>query len=462
MQSVRLFVDGVLFQIFTLVVSVAAFLTYMLAVHVKLTLACLATTPLLWVVSYLFSRSARPAYKKTSELFDILVQKLAESIRGMQVIKVFGRDHAELEKLERANDAVRDAQHDIFRKVSTFVPITLFLSQANIVVLLGYGGWLAVRGEIGVGTGLVGFAAILQQFAGQVANIGNIANSMQQCLRSAQRVFEVLDAPIHIHSPASPKVLGKIQGEILFEDVSFSHSNATILTGINFKVSPGQCIALVGPTGSGKTSLLNLIPRFYDPSSGRILIDGMDLREIDPLELRKKVGIVFQDSFLFSSSIAANIAFGQPEATPEKIEKAARNAAAHDFITALPDGYNTILGEAGVGLSGGQKQRLAIARALLLEPSILLLDDPTAAVDAVTEHEIAEAMSEATRGRTTFVIAHRPAMLSRASLVIVLANGRVVQTGTHESLSSQPGYYRTASEVQSGHIITENKSEAPE
>lgn len=452
-QSVRLFVDGVLFQVITLCVSVAAFLSYMVAVHLRLTIACLATTPLLWASSALFSRSARPAYKRTSDLFDALVQKLAEGIRGMQVIKVFGREDAELKKLEAANDAVRDAQNEIFRKVSTFVPITLFLSQANIVVLLGYGGWLAVRGEIGVGTGLVGFAAILQQFSGQIANIGNIANSMQQCLRASQRVFEVIDAPIPIKTPENPVCLKNIRGELVFENVSFSHGETPILQDINIQVRAGQCIALVGPTGSGKSTLFSLIPRFYDPDRGRILLDGVDVREMDPLELRKSIGVVFQDSFLFSTTIAANIAFGRHDASQEQIEKAAKIAAAHDFIMALPDRYETVLGEAGVGLSGGQKQRLALARAILLDPPILLLDDPTAAVDPGTEHEIASAMEAAMEGRTTLVIAHRPTMLRRASIILVMEHGCIVQSGPHEVLNEQEGYYRTALAMQFGETL---------
>jgi ATP-binding cassette subfamily B protein len=240
-----------------------------------------------------------------------------------------------------------------------------------------------------------------------------------------------------------------VRGEITFENVSFAHAGENILHGINIKATPGQCIALVGPTGSGKSTLLNLIPRFYDPSHGRVLLDGNDIRECDPLHLRKHIGLVFQESFLFSSTIAANIAFGKPDASQTQIEKAAKIAAAHDFISALPQGYQTVLGEAGVGLSGGQKQRIAIARALLLDPTILLLDDPTAAVDPGTEHEIADAMASAMQGRTTFIIAHRPAMLRRASLIYVIDQGRVVQVGTHNELMQAPGYYRTAVSMQS-------------
>jgi ATP-binding cassette subfamily B protein len=447
-QNLRLFVDGVLFQVVTLAVSLAAFLGYMLAIHAGLTLACLATTPLVWAASAAFSRSVRPSYKKASDLFDSLVQRLAESVRGIRVIKAFAREEAEKERFAKANDTLRDVQHDIFNSVSMFVPFIIFLSQANIIILLGYGGWLAMRGEIGIGTGLVGFAAILQQFSGQIAGIGNIANSMQQCLRASQRVFEVLDAPLLIQSPATPKHLGRAQGQVTLESVSFEHAGHTVLEAVSLGAAPGECIAIVGATGSGKSALLSLIPRFYDPSAGRVLLDGVDVRELDLVELRRSVGIVFQDNFLFSSTVAENIAFGHPEATAAQIEKAARIASAHDFITALPQGYHTVLGEAGVGLSGGQKQRLAIARALLLEPAILLLDDPTAAVDPETEHEIAEAMEAAMEGRTTIIVAHRPAMLKRASRIYVLERGRLVQQGTHADLLEVAGYYRTAAEMQ--------------
>jgi ATP-binding cassette subfamily B protein len=447
-QNLRLFVDGVLFQVVTLAVSLAAFIGYMLAVHPGLTLACLGTTPLVWATSAAFSRSVRPTYKRASELFDGLVQRLAESIRGIRVIKSFAREEAEIERFALANDTLRAVQFEIFGRVTVFVPFIIFLSQTNIIVLLGYGGWLAVRGEIGIGTGLVGFAAILQQFSGQIAGIGYIANSMQQCLRASQRVFEVLDAPLPIQSPGAPRRLGRVRGAVRFENVSFEHAGHKVLEDVALDAAPGECIALVGPTGSGKSALLSLIPRFYDATLGRVTLDGVDVRELDLVELRRSVGIVFQDNFLFSSTVAENIAFGHPEATRDQIEKAARIASAHAFIMDLPRGYETVLGEAGVGLSGGQKQRLAIARALLLEPAILLLDDPTAAVDPETEHEIVDAMQAAMEGRTTVIVAHRPAMLQRASRIYVLEQGRVVQRGGHAELLATPGYYETSARMQ--------------
>jgi ATP-binding cassette subfamily B protein len=221
-----------------------------------------------------------------------------------------------------------------------------------------------------------------------------------------------------------------------------------VLKDISFEVQPGQCVAVVGPTGSGKSALLSLIPRFYDPSKGRLLIDGVDIRKLELSAARRNVGLVFQESFLFSTTVAANISFGVPGATREQIEKAARIAAAHDFILELPKGYETILGEGGSGLSGGQRQRLAIARAVLLDPAILLLDDPTAAIDAETEHEIVEAMQSAMTGRTTFIVAHRLSTLRNSDLVVVLDHGRIVQMGTHEDLLRREGYYAVVARLQ--------------
>jgi ATP-binding cassette subfamily B protein len=454
-QSVRLFVDGVLLQIILLSVSVVASLGYMLAVHVKLTLACVGTMPLVWIASSAFSKKAHAGYKRSSELNDNLVQRLAESIRGIRVIKAFGKEQSETQKFEEANGQLREEQHWIFNRVTIFVPLILLLSQANIIVLLSYGGLLAVNGEIGIGTGLVGFAAILQQFAGQIAGIGNIANTTQQCIRSAARVFEILDAPVQIESACNAQRLRKITGSVCFEDVSFDYGKEPILRHISFEAKPGDCVAIVGPIGSGKSTLLSLIPRFYDPGSGTVRIDGADARSLALDQVRQSVGLVFQESFLFSTTVAANIAFGKPDATREQIECVARIASAHEFISRLPQGYDTVLGEAGVGLSGGQKQRIAIARALLLEPSILLLDDPTASVDPGTEHEIVEAMEAAMAGRTTFMVAHRPSMLKRATLILVLDKGRIVQRGTHQELMGQPGYYFDSATMQaSGEVVS--------
>lgn len=448
-QSTRLFIDGVLIQGVIMTLSLAVYLVYMLNIHVMLTLVCLCTTPLLLVLSAYFSRKVRPAYEQNRTLVDKMILVLSESVQGINVIKGFAREPQVVEKFSSANRSVYDQKLWILTQVSRYTPAIGFITQLNLVILLVYGGVLAIRGTLPLGTGLVVFAGLLQQFSSQVANIVNIANSVQESLTSARRVFEVIDAPIEITSPEESLPLPRARGEVAFEAVSFGYVPGTpILRTVSFEVKAGQCVAIVGATGSGKSTLLSLIPRFYDPLAGRILIDGIDARRLNLDDLRRNVGIVFQENFLFSNTVASNIAFGNPGASAAQIEQAARIAAAHDFITGLRHGYDTVLGESGVDLSGGQRQRIAIARALLLEPAILILDDPTAAIDPQTEHEIMESMENAMRGRTTFVVAHRLSTLRRADFIIVIERGRIVQQGTHEALMAVKGPYQRLAALQ--------------
>lgn len=453
-QSLRVFVDGVVLQALTLGLSLAFYLAYMLRIHVGLTLLCLASTPVMWAISASFSRRVKPAYAKNRELFDQMLLALTENVRGVQVVKGFARHDEERAKFARANRAVTDQQHWIFWRVSLFSPTIELLTQFNLVALLGYGGYLVMQGDLALGSGLIVFSNLLQQFSGQVSKVTSIVNSVQQSLIGARRVFEVLDAPIEIQSPAHPRPLGRARGEIEFEFVEFRHQAQPVLADIGLWIPAGQCVALLGATGAGKSSLLNLIPRYFDATGGRVLIDGIDVRELDVDELRRNIGVVPQETTLFGDTVAANIAFGKPDASREQIERAARIAQAHDFIVALPDGYDTVLKEGGKDLSGGQRQRLAIARALLLEPPILLLDDPTAAIDPQTEDEILQAMEQAMAGRTTLVVAHRLSTLRRADLVVVLDGGRIVELGTHEQLMRGRGLYWRAASLQSdGQVI---------
>lgn len=448
-QSVRMFVEGVIVEVLALVVSLSFYLGYMLSIHVPLTLACLATTPVLWVLTVMFSRKVRPAYRRNRELHDRMIGTLSENLQGVHVVKGFGRQAEQIARFHANNEAVQTQQRSIFRRVATFVPSVELLTHTNLVVLLGFGGYLVIQRQIELGQGLVVFAAILRAWSTNVQSVANIANSVQRSLTGAQRVFAVLDEPVEVRSPESPKRLGVARGAVTFEGVTFGYDSAEpVLHDIALDVPPGQCIAVLGATGAGKSTLLSLIPRFYDPQQGRVLVDGVDVRELDLDDLRRNVGIVFQESFLFSTTVAANIAFGNPDASQEQIEQAAHIACAHDFISELPHGYDTIIGENGVDLSGGQRQRLAIARAILLQPSILLLDDPTAAVDADTEHQILAAMDSAMEGRTTFVIAHRLSTLRRADRVIVLKRGRIVQSGTHAELMARSGHYRDVALLQ--------------
>ena len=448
-QNTRLFVDGVVLQGINMVLTLAVYLVFMWRIHAMLTVACLSVPIGLWWVTHYYSGRLRPAYMRNRELFDNLVQLFTESVRGMQTTKGFAAEVHQVRRFEEANVSVSSQQKRIFWDVSVFTPITQVLSQLSLVILFVYGGWLYVQGRIPLGGGLVVFAGLMQQFNGQVANITTIANSVQQSFTAARRVFEVLDTPLEVQNRPDAIVPARLTGRLTFEGVTFSYlPNANVLEEVSFEAKPGQVIGIFGATGAGKSSLLSLIPRFYDPQRGRILADGRDLRELDLDAYRRQIGIVYQESFLFSNTVAANIAFGSPRATQAQIEEAARTASAHEFVMELSHGYETVLGESGVDLSGGQRQRLALARALLLEPPILILDDPTASVDPKTEHEIVSALRQAMTGRTTFVVANRLSLLRRADVILVLEKGRLVRVGTHDQLVRVPGIYRETALLQ--------------
>jgi ATP-binding cassette subfamily B protein len=396
---------------------------YMFTVHVPLTVACLATSPLLWYGAICFSRVVQPEYRRGSELVDRLIRTLVENFQGIHVVTGFAR---------------------------------------NMLVLIGYGGYLVIRGSMSLGAGLFVFAGLLHEFANQVSQIVNIANTIQSSLTGAGRVFEVLDAEAEIASRPDAARIVQPAGAIRFDQVHFEYrAGEPVLEDISFEVRPGECLGIAGETGAGKSTLLALVARFYDVNSGSVRVDGRDVRSLHLDDLRRMVAVVFQESFLFSNTVAANIAFGYPQASQAAIMQAAQRAAAHEFIEHLPAGYATIVGEYGANLSGGQRQRLAIARALLLDPRILLLDDATAAVDPETEHEIQAAIGEAAQRRTTLLVSNRVSALRQADHIIVLQQGRIVQRGTHEQLLRQAGYYQRLAELQSAESLPARRA-APE
>jgi ATP-binding cassette subfamily B protein len=443
-QLLRSFVDGVLVQSLVIVLALVVYVAYMLQKNVGLTIACLATTPLVWLVTTGFSRRVQPAYLRSREQMDDLVLLVSETIQGVHVVKGFAAEPSILARFETRNAAVRDGQQRIFEQVSRYTPSIDVFSHANVVSLLGYGGVLVARGRLTLGD-LVVFAGLLQQLSTQVTTMSTIVNTLQESLIGARRVFEVLDAPIETASPPAAPVVESVRGAIRFEAAEFSYvPGRPVLQDIELAIRPGECVALFGSAGAGKSTLLSLVSRFYDVERGCVRVDGVDVRDLDLDSLRRRIGVVFQETFLFSHTVAANIAFGHPDATRAQVERAARLASAHTFIEALPNGYDTLLGELAGNLSGGQRQRLAIARALLTDPPILLLDDPTASVDAATAQEILSGLKSVVEGRTVLLATHRPALLRLADRVVVLEGGRIVRQGTHASLLHGGGAYAEA------------------
>jgi len=370
-----------------------------------------------------------------------LTSRLEQNLRGVSVIRGFAQEPAEIGRFDDQNETIYQTSMTLARASALVWPLVFLLASVSTVVVLWFGGWLVIRDQLTLGE-LVAFNSYLLQLINPIRRLGFIMTMLGESRASAERVFEILDAESEVQNEPDAKEMVSIEGRVDFEEVAFAYiGGSKVLSDISFQVQPGQVVALLGPTGSGKSTIINLIPRFYDPIGGTIRIDGVPIRTVTLESLRRQIGIVLQETMLFGSTIRENIAFGRPDATQEEIEAAAAAASAHDFILDMPDGYDTAVGERGVTLSGGQRQRIAIARALLLDPQILILDDATSSVDTETEHRIQEALTRLMRGRTCFVIAQRVSTVRNADLILILDRGRLVAQGQHSDLIRESGVY---------------------
>lgn len=434
-------------------VAVALLLTgvvvAMLQENMLLTLYVLPALMFLAATALYFGNMMRPMFKQIQEQMGELSAVMQESMTGIGLVKSFAREPHELGKFDVANAEWFERRYGAIKLWAIFWPLFSFVLAIAIFILLWFGGPPALRGETSVGS-LFAMISYVLMLNGPVLRVGFLVNMATSASASAARIFEIIDTPNEIEEAVNAIDLAQPRGAVTFTNVSFGYGDdgRSVIRDISFQAEPGQVVALIGPTGSGKSTIINLIPRFYDPSAGEVHVDGVDVRQLTLASLRQNIGIVLQDPFLFNATIAENIAYGRPDATEEEIVAAAKAARAHDFIETFVDGYATMVGERGVTLSGGQKQRIAIARALVRDPRLLILDDSTSSVDTETEHLIQQALGVLMEGRTTFVIAQRLLTLKTADQILVLDQGRIVQRGRHDELLTRDGLYREIYDLQ--------------
>ncbi|TVQ20053.1 MAG: ABC transporter ATP-binding protein, partial [Spirochaetaceae bacterium] len=437
--SLRL-IEGSIFLVTTAVV--------MVAMNPTLALLALVSLPILAWRGVAFGRIVRPLSMKIQEQLAVMTTRLEQNLRGARIVKGFAQEDREIERFDRENDAWLSLASEQARVTSVNGPMFTFIVQIATVGIVGVGGFLIVRDSLTFGE-LVAFMTYLAQLAMPVRMIGMIVPVVGMAMASGERIFEIVDATSEVREDAHLSELPQVQGHVTFQDVSFAYpGRGNSLHGVDIEAKPGEVIALLGETGSGKSTVVNLIPRFYDVTSGCVRIDGYDVRRVRLSSLRSQIGIVLQESTLFATTIRENIRYGRPDAGDGDVEAAARAAQAHEFIAAMSDGYNTKVGELGKTLSGGQRQRVAIARALLKDPRILVLDDATSSVDSETEHLIQLALERLMSGRTSFVIAQRLSTLRMADRILVLEEGRVAAQGSHDELWDRSELYRAIYERQ--------------
>ncbi|MCM3629927.1 ABC transporter ATP-binding protein/permease [Paenibacillus glycanilyticus] len=452
-EAVKNFVGFGAMGLLTGLLTFVGTMIFMLWMHWQVTLISTVTIPLILLVLWWFSRKVGPAWSSIREQTGRLTTTLQENIAGIRVVKSFATEEVEQQKFAERNKQNFETNMDRAKLEAKAFPLMGLFGGLTFVLMIWLGAVYVARGEMTLGT-FMAFQWYTWGIIWPLNMLGWQINIMQQAIKAAPRVFEVLDTPCDIISPKKGVTTNNMRGQVSFRDVSFFFNDQDqtkdnpILNNISFEVKQGEVIAVLGATGSGKSSLIALLSRFYDVTDGHVRIDGTDVREYELDGLRRSVGIVPQETFLFSASIRDNIAYGYPDATMEQIELAAQKAQIHDFITTMPHGYDTLIGERGVGLSGGQRQRVALARAILMNPPILVLDEATASVDTATESAIHEALLEVMKGRTTFIIAQRLSSIQHADRILVLEQGSLIEQGTHKELSERNGFFRQLFERQ--------------
>lgn len=449
MDAVRHMVSHVIYFSFENILVFLMALVMIFSVNVKMAFCMLIVLPFTLAVTLSQRRHIKPAFDRVRDCFSSLNAFAQETIAGNRVVKAFAKEDYELEKFDRENDGYRDAQLNAASIWMKYIPMFEVLSQCLTIILMIMGGFMVIDGEMTIGN-MVTVNGYLWMLNSPLRQAGWIINDLQRFLTAIEKIYKVYTTEPDIKQPEHVVEKRKLKGSVTFDHVNYYTNDDTVLKDISFHVEPGQTVGIIGATGSGKSSLVNLICRFYDVNQGRVLVDDIDVRNLNLQTLRGNIGIAMQDVFLFSDTIEGNIAYGNPDCTFEQVQAAAKIANADEFIREMPEGYDTIIGERGVGLSGGQKQRISLARAILKDPSIIILDDTTSAIDMETESMIQNELKKISDERTVFIIAHRISSIIHADQILVLDNGRLVERGTHEQLLAKKGYYSTVFHHQYG------------